>query len=120
MNSTLDGDLTAFNKPFEPARTPFDWLSRDTAVVDAYVADPLCGFQLKPASMMSLGMSALRLADAKELARIRKDLPIYLFAGDADPLNTNLNGSCRSPRAIAPPQSRTCPSATIQTHGTRE
>jgi alpha-beta hydrolase superfamily lysophospholipase len=90
MNSTPDGDLSAFNKPFEPARTPFDWLSRDTAVVDAYLADPLCGFQLKPASMMSLGMSALRLADAKEVARIRKDLPIYLFAGDADPLNHKL------------------------------
>jgi alpha-beta hydrolase superfamily lysophospholipase len=90
MNSTPDGDLTALNKVFEPARTPFDWLSRDTAVVGAYIADPLCGFQLKPAALMSLGMSALRLADPKELARIRKDLPIYLFAGDADPLNHKL------------------------------
>ena len=90
MNSTPDGDLTAFNRAFEPARTPFDWLSRDTAAVDAYVADPLCGFQLKRASMTSMGMSALRLADPKELARIRRDLPIYIFAGDADPLNHKL------------------------------
>lgn len=89
-DATASGDLTAFNKAFEPARTPFDWLSRDDAQVDAYVADPLCGFQLTPESMMSLGMSALRLADPKELNRIRKDLPIYIFAGDADPLNHHL------------------------------
>jgi alpha-beta hydrolase superfamily lysophospholipase len=90
MNSPPNGDLTAFNKAFEPARTPFDWLSREMPSRLAYVADPLCGFQLKPASMMSLEMSALRLADPKELAHIRKDLPIYLFAGDADPLNHSL------------------------------
>ena len=40
--------------------------------------------------MTSLGMSALRLADPKEIAGIRKDLPIYLFAGDADPVNHKL------------------------------
>ena len=41
LNAMLFG---AFNKPFAPARTPFDWLSRDPAEVGKYMADPLCGF----------------------------------------------------------------------------
>src|SRR5262245_17008718 len=38
------------NAPFEPARTPFDWLSRDSTVVDAFMKDPLCFAALQPAS----------------------------------------------------------------------
>lgn len=82
--------LEAFNAPFEPARTKFDWLSRDAAQVDAYVADPLCGFSATPASMMSIFEAAAGLFEAGALERIRKDLPLYLFAGDRDPLNGGL------------------------------
>jgi alpha-beta hydrolase superfamily lysophospholipase len=80
------------NVPFEPARTPFDWLSRDTAVVDAFIADPLCFGALKPASFVSFLAAGRRLADSMALAQIRKDLPVYLFSGSDDPVGHHLEG----------------------------
>jgi alpha-beta hydrolase superfamily lysophospholipase len=74
----------------ETPRTPFDWLSRDPVQVDAYIADPLCGFSRKETSAGSFGRVAARLKDPSEIARIRKDLPIYIFVGDKDPVNQNL------------------------------
>lgn len=79
--------LAAFNKPFEPARTEFDWLSRDEAQVDAYIADPWCGFDLAPAALGELFASAGQWADS---SGVRADLPIYVFVGDRDPINGGL------------------------------
>lgn len=82
--------LEDLNAAFAPARTPFDWLSRDPAEVDAYIADPLCGFNVNERSYGSLFSIASRLADPSELGRIRKELPLFVFAGDCDPVNAGL------------------------------
>lgn len=82
--------LDAFNAAFEPARTKFDWLSRDEAEVDAYVADPLCGFSMNASSMGSIFAAAMPLFGADALKAIRADLPLYLIAGDKDPVNGGL------------------------------
>jgi len=79
------GDLSAFNAGFEH-RTGYEWLSRDEAEVDKYVADPLSGFDLDAATIPALFGSAGRLADPEALAGIRSDLPILLVSGDADSL----------------------------------
>jgi alpha-beta hydrolase superfamily lysophospholipase len=80
------------NAAFEPARTPFDWLSRDTAVVDAFISDPLCFAELKPAAYASFLAAAPRLSDAAGLRKIRHDLPIYVFSGSEDPVGQQLEG----------------------------
>jgi alpha-beta hydrolase superfamily lysophospholipase len=90
IDPTRQGDLTAFNQAFEPARTPYDWLSRDPAQVDKYIADPLCGFGVNARAMQSMAASAPRQIDPASIARIRKDLPIYIIAGDKDPINHDL------------------------------
>lgn len=75
-----------FNKPFEPARTPFEWLSRDPAQVDLYIADPLCGFPCTVGTWQGLLDALPRLTAPAALARVRKDLPVYVFSGDRDPV----------------------------------
>lgn len=84
---------TAFtpNAAFEPARTPYDWLSRDEAEVDRYIADPLCGFESQGSRRRSWA-SAERLTDPARLGRIRPDLPCLFVAGDKDPINRDLEG----------------------------
>ena len=83
-------DLTALNAGFEPSRTPYDWLSRDDAEVDRYVNDPFCGFGIDQPATKGLIDAGPRLGDPEALAGIRSDLPIYLVAGSADPLNFDL------------------------------
>jgi alpha-beta hydrolase superfamily lysophospholipase len=90
LDPTAEIDLTIFNAPFAPARTDYDWLSRDPAEVDAYVADPYCGFGLDPAGVASLKAAAPRTGDASAVAAIRKGFPIYVLSGTADPIHANL------------------------------
>ena len=77
--------LEAFNAPFEPARTKFDWLSRDPREVDKYIADPLCGFSANTASMMSLFAAAAPLFEPGALERIRRELADLYFLGRQGP-----------------------------------
>ncbi|MEU4322261.1 alpha/beta fold hydrolase [Nocardia fluminea] len=83
------GDLIGFfNAEFQPTRTDADWISRDEAQVDAYNADPWCGFAIDEANMGLLAANAgTRLSDPSS---VRADLPIYVMVGDKDPLNSKL------------------------------
>jgi len=83
-------DLAMFNAPFQPARTDYDWLSRDEAVVDAYIADPGSGFGIDVESAKAMFVGARRLADPAQVAAMRSDLPVYIAVGEADPVNGGL------------------------------
>jgi alpha-beta hydrolase superfamily lysophospholipase len=78
--------LEALNASFEPGRTGFEWLSRDEAEVDAYVADPLCGFALDEGSMQSIFGLASQARHDPRLAAAPKGLPIYVISGEFDPV----------------------------------
>ena len=86
-NAPADGPagLEAFNAGFEH-RTDYEWLSRDPAEVDAYVANPWCGWDVPADVIPALFEPAPRVADPARLAGIRRDLPVLIASGDADPL----------------------------------
>jgi alpha-beta hydrolase superfamily lysophospholipase len=83
-------DLGMFNAPFAPARTDFDWLTRDDAQVDAYVRDPRCGFGLDGAAGKAMFVAARAMADPRRIAAMREDLPVYIAVGEHDPVNGQL------------------------------
>jgi alpha-beta hydrolase superfamily lysophospholipase len=89
LNGMMFGE---YNKPFKPARTEFDWLSRDASEVDAYVADPLCGFPFTAQLLIDLLDAVPYLSSPASLEPIRKDMPIYVFSGERDPVGANIQG----------------------------
>lgn len=77
----------AFNKRFQPARTEFDWLSRDAAEVDKYVADPFCGFPITVQSWIDFLDALSEMARPENQNRILKGLPVFVIAGRHDPVS---------------------------------
>jgi alpha-beta hydrolase superfamily lysophospholipase len=76
----------AFNKSIRQPRTAFDWVSREPLFVDRYVDDPMCGFQLSNGYWRDFLQGLSHLYRPTSMQRIRHDLPVYLFAGDKDPV----------------------------------
>jgi alpha-beta hydrolase superfamily lysophospholipase len=79
----------AFNKKFAPTRTAFDWLSRDAAEVDKYVADPLCGFAATVQLWVDLLDGWAAVSRPEHRRRVSRSLPIYVIAGGRDPVSGN-------------------------------
>lgn len=75
-----------YNQRFEPTRTGYDWLSRDAAEVDKYVADPLCGFDMTVQGWLDVFSGVLKVGRADNIQRVPAALPMYLFSGELDPV----------------------------------
>ncbi len=89
--STLLPKLTfrAWGRAISGHRTLFDWLSHDPAEVDAYIADPLCGFDASVALWIDIFRLIRRGADDRNFADVPKSLPFNLVGGAEDPATAN-------------------------------
>jgi alpha-beta hydrolase superfamily lysophospholipase len=83
----LTSGMASANAAFEPARTSFDWLSRDESEVDAYVDDPLCGFELAPDSLATMVRFVMEPEHERNMGlAVAKNLPVYVISGECDPI----------------------------------
>lgn len=75
-----------YKRKVKKRRTDFDWLSRDPAEVDRYMADPLCGFKMSTQFWIEFLGGLQRVEDVARVKLIPQSLPIYIAAGCADPV----------------------------------
>lgn len=78
--------FSGYLKGIDHPRTVCDWLTRDEAIVDAYLADPLCGFAPTPALANAMMNGLLYIQNTANLKRMRKELPVHFIAGAEDPV----------------------------------
>lgn len=82
----------SYNNSFKPNRTAFDWLSSDNNQVDKYIADPFCGTVFTAGFFYDFLGGLKSIADNKEIKNVPKNLPIYIFSGEKDPVGKNGKG----------------------------
>ena len=76
----------SYNNRVEHVRTENDWLTRDSRIVDAYNADPLCGFAATAGLYRDMLSGIRYIQQIQSLKEMRKDLPVFFIAGGEDPV----------------------------------
>ncbi len=84
--SVFLNNVTFDNKDYnrDCKRTKFDWLTKDEAVVDKYIADKYCGFICTSSFYRDLVWITKHAATG--IDKTRHDLPILLTSGTDDPV----------------------------------
>ena len=85
----------AYNKAFAPNRTGYDWLSVSEENVDAYIADPLCGFDATVGLARDLLTGVEMNEQPENLDKMNKQLPLLFVSGSKDPVGGMAKGVLR-------------------------
>ncbi len=80
--------FTSFNKAFEPAKTEFDWLTRDEAEVQKYMDNEFCGFVPTNEFYRDLVLGLKALDEKEKKLDIDPSYPILFISGDKDPVGS--------------------------------
>jgi len=66
-------------------RTDFDWLNSDPREVDAYIADPLCGWDPSVSMWLDVLELAAGAGTRSALDHLQRTMPIQIIGGGQDP-----------------------------------
>lgn len=75
-----------FNKKFKPNRTKVDWISSDEKQVDKFEADPLRIEDFSLSVFLDILKGSKKISKPETFEQTPKELPIYIFSGDQDPV----------------------------------
>lgn len=75
-----------YTSHFENPESGFDWLTKDRAIIDAYEKDPHCNFIFTAKGFEDLFRLIKRISGKQWADKVPKNLPIYLVAGEDDPV----------------------------------
>lgn len=90
----------AYNRRIAEKRTDYDWLSRDEERVDAYIADPDCGFVFTVNGFKTLFELISRAKKPENLRKIPAELPIFMASGAEDPVGNYGKGVEKAYRSL--------------------
>lgn len=91
-----------FNRNFKPSRTGYDWLCSVNEEVDKYIANERYGFICSSSFYYDLLRGIRSIHKEENMKKINKEMPVYIFAGDRDPVGNfgkgivNLNDKLKS------------------------
>lgn len=76
----------AYLKRIENPRTPYDWLTHDTAIVDRYAADPKCTYIFTVSAYHEIMALLKDVSSEQWAAQLKKTTPVLVTAGEQDPV----------------------------------
>lgn len=74
------------NSRIKNLRTPFDWLTKDDAIVDMYMSDQWCGFVMKTEFFHEMFKMLLIIHNEKNMKKVPENLPVSIIYGTEDPV----------------------------------
>lgn len=76
----------SYNDRYPEKRTRYDWISRDTAIVDKYAADENCTFIFTASAYADMFRILKHISGDAWAKKVPKNKPYYIMSGTMDPV----------------------------------